>query len=256
MILRKLLGIRKPNLFRFCIVALFIFMNSAEFSYSSIAHSQIAESASLPTISQTSLSDSQTNVSDPQGSYSNQVSLGLTAIVHPVLNRFVQNPPYSKVNPNCGPVSNPFGGATTDSYCKLDSTTSEIRLWDRVDLPATACVTAPCAQAVVDSSVDLQDEFHILRNGWYRVSFYFVLSGKVTGSATAGLEGAVLLQGTTELTANLTASNGSSVWDSGPITVDEHNAECSAMFTGGIDVCSTGFQDYLNIQHSLTSPWL
>ncbi len=171
-----------------------------------------------------------------------------------VVNHFIQNPPYGEASRSCGPVSQPTGGAMTKSYCKAIPSTGEIQLYAGISLPACAGLSA-CATADVEASAAIADQFHIVHNSLYRLSFHFVLSGSVIGGLAAGLAGLAQARGSTEISAALTSSTGAAVWASGPLTVDAQALECQAV--GTTEICvSPPVEDYLNIQHPIATPWL
>ncbi len=170
-----------------------------------------------------------------------------------VVDHFIQNPPYREGSQSCGPVSSPTGGATTKSYCKAIATIGEIQLYAKINLPA--CLGIACATADVEASAAIADQFQIVHNSLYKLSFHFGLSGFVGGAATAGLAGLVEMRGSMVLSAMLTSPSGATVWTSGPITVDAQDLQCQAAGTSEICV-SPPVEDYLNIQHAITTSWL
>src|SRR6266516_34212 len=101
---------------------------------------------------------------------------GAVDTVPKIVNHFIQNPPYTKGSESCGPISQPTGGATTKSYCKAIPAAGELQLFVRIDLPSTLCVTAPCADADVDSSATISDQINIIHNSVYKLSFDFALN--------------------------------------------------------------------------------
>jgi len=188
----------------------------------------------------------EVNAFDLQGMYSSSVSWNVTVSVRTVVNHFVQNLPFSDSSQDCPVVEN--RGSVIDPECLAVPETGKL-------LNQIFATAGPIGDAIAFSVTNITDQFSIIHDGRYKLSFHLDLNGGFELLQTTFLYGDASGKTTLGVGASIANLDTGNIWDSGTAVVDEHEFSCREIVPG-FSACAGGGAGLFHLSYAVSSPWI